>query len=142
MRAIGLDIHRDFCEVAVVEDATVSSAGRIETSPAALELFATSLGPDDRVALEVSGHACEIARLIEPHVGQMLVVSPGDSGIRQASAKTTASTPGRLRSSCGRAPWIRCGSQTSQPASCGGGLRGEASSCVRARVRRTRFTPS
>ncbi len=49
MRAIGLDVHRDFCEVAVVEEARVSSAGRIETTPAALELFAESLGRDDRV---------------------------------------------------------------------------------------------
>ena len=88
MRAIGLDIHRDFCEVAVVEEARVSSAGRIETTPAALELFAESLGPDDRVALEVSGNAWEIARIIEPHVCQVLVVSPGDTGIRQARAKT------------------------------------------------------
>jgi transposase len=51
-------------------------------------LFASSLAPDDRVALEVSGNAWEIARLIEPHVAQVLVVSPSDTGIRQARAKT------------------------------------------------------
>lgn len=88
MRAIGLDSHRDFCEVAVVEEGEVRSAGRIETTPEALELFAQSLAPTDRVALEVSGNAWEIARLIEPHVGQVLVVSPSDTGIRQARAKT------------------------------------------------------
>ncbi len=88
MRAIGLDVHRDFCEVAVVEHGEVTSAGRIETTPAALELFAGSLGPDDRVALEVTGNAWEIARLIEPHVERVLVVSPSDTGIRQARAKT------------------------------------------------------
>jgi hypothetical protein len=39
------------------------------------------------VALEVTGNAWEIARLIEPHVAQVLVVSPSDTGIRQARAK-------------------------------------------------------
>ncbi len=40
------------------------------------------------MALEVTGNAWEIARLIEPHVSQALVVSPSDTGIRQARAKT------------------------------------------------------
>ena len=44
MRAIGLDVHRDFCEVAIAEGGEVRSAGRVETKPAALELFAQSLG--------------------------------------------------------------------------------------------------
>jgi transposase len=60
----------------------------VETKPEQIELFAGSLAPDDRVALEVSGNAWEIARIIEPHVAQVLVVSPSDTGIRQARAKT------------------------------------------------------
>ncbi len=40
MRSIGLDIHRDFCEVAIAEGGEVRSPGRIEMSPEALELFA------------------------------------------------------------------------------------------------------
>ena len=54
-------MHRDFCEVAICEAGVVRSAGRIESSPEVLELFAQSLGPDDRVALEVTGAAWEIA---------------------------------------------------------------------------------
>ena len=88
MRSVALDVHLDFCEVAIVEDGELRSAGRIETKPENIELFAGSLGPDDRVALEVTGNAWEIARLIEPHVAQILVVSPSDTGIRQARAKT------------------------------------------------------
>ncbi len=88
MRAIGLDIHRDFCEVAIHEAGELRSAGRIETTPAALELFAGSLAPDDWVAFEVSGNAAEIARIVEPHVARVVVVSPSDTGIRQARAKT------------------------------------------------------
>jgi transposase len=88
VRSIGLDVHRDFCEVAIVEAGEVRSAGRIETTPATLELFAQSLGASDRVVLEVTGNAWEIARILEPHVGEVLVVHPGDTGIRQARAKT------------------------------------------------------
>lgn len=88
MRSIGLGVHRDFCEVAIVEAGEVRSAGRIETTPATLALFAQSLCASDRVVLEVTGNAWEIARILEPHVGQVLVVHPGDTGIRQARAKT------------------------------------------------------
>jgi transposase len=87
-RAIGLDVQRDFCEVALCEAGVVRSAGRIETSPEALELFAQSLGCEDRVALEVSGGAWEIAGVLEPHVERVVVVSPDDTGIRRARAKT------------------------------------------------------
>ncbi len=88
MRSVALDVHLDFCEVAIVEEGEVRSAGRIETKPEQIELFASSLAPDDRVALEVTGNAWQIARIIEPHVAQVLVVSPSDTGIRQARAKT------------------------------------------------------
>jgi transposase len=87
-RAIGLDVHRDFCEVAIAEDGVVRSAGRVETTPERLELFAQSLGAADRVALEMTGGAWEIARILEPHVQRVIAVSPDDTGIRQARAKT------------------------------------------------------
>jgi hypothetical protein len=54
MRSVALDVHLDFCEVAIVEDGEVRSAGQIKTKPEQIELFAQSLGPDDRVALEVT----------------------------------------------------------------------------------------
>ena len=61
MRSIGLDVHRDFCEVAIAEQGKVRSAGRIATRPDVLELFAQSLTTDDRGVLEVTGNAWEIA---------------------------------------------------------------------------------
>jgi transposase len=88
MRSIGLDIHRDFCEVAIAEAGEIRSPGRIEMTPAALKLFAQSLAADDRVALEVSGNAWEVARIIKPHVARVVVVSPADTAIRSARAKT------------------------------------------------------
>jgi len=101
VRSVALDVYLDFCEVALVEDGELRSAGRIATTPERIELFAGSLGPDDRVALEMTGNAWEIARIIEPHVAQVLVVSPADTGIRQAQARAKtdrldARTPARL----------------------------------------------
>ena len=87
-RAIGLDVHRDFCEVAIAEEGRVRSAGRVITTPEVLEVFAASLTRSDRVALEVTGNAWEIARILTPHVARVVVVSPADTGIRQARAKT------------------------------------------------------
>ena len=88
MRAVALDVHRDFCEVAIVTEGQLRSAGRIETKPETLELFARSLDVRDWVALEVTGNAWAIARILEPHVARVIVVSPSDTGIRQARAKT------------------------------------------------------
>jgi len=88
VRAVGLDIHRDFCEVAIMEAGELRSAGRVKATPEELELFAGSLGPDDWVAMEVSGNAAQIVRIIEPYVARVVVVSPSDTGIRQARAKT------------------------------------------------------
>jgi transposase len=87
-RAVGLDLHRDFCEVAICEDGVVRSAGRVSMTPEALEAFASSLEPTDRVAMEVSGGAWEVARILEPHVERVVVVSPDDTGIAQARTKT------------------------------------------------------
>ena len=88
MRSIGLDIHRDFCEVAIAEGGEVRSPGRVEMRPEALALFAGSLARTDQVALEVSGNAWEVARIVRPHVARVVVVSPADTGIRSARAKT------------------------------------------------------
>jgi transposase len=88
VRAVALDVHRDFCEVAIVEGGRLRSAGRIKTRPEELELFAQSLDPRDWVALEVTGNAWAIAGILEAHVARVIVVSPTDTGIRQARAKT------------------------------------------------------
>ena len=89
MRFIGLDVHRDFCEVAIAEDGRVRSAGRVATSVEALELFAGSLGADDAVALEATSGAARIAALIEPHVARVVVADTRKlAAISQAKAKT------------------------------------------------------
>ena len=54
MSFIGLDVHPDFCEVAIAEDGAVRRA--------------QSLVADDVVAMEATANALAIARIIEPHV--------------------------------------------------------------------------
>ena len=56
VRAVALDVHRDFCEVAIAEGGFVRAAGRIETERAALALFAESLAPTHEVAIEATAN--------------------------------------------------------------------------------------
>jgi hypothetical protein len=141
-RAIGLDVQRGFCEVAIVEGGELRSAGRIETTPERLELFARSLGSADRVALEVCGSAWEIARILEPRVARVVVVSPNDTGIRQARAKTDGLDSRTWRGCCGPASSIRSGRPMSRAGCCAAASRAASSWCGRARAPRTGFTRS
>src|ERR687898_1306484 len=87
-RAIGVDVHRDFCVVAICEDGQVRSGARVPSTPEGLTLLAESLMPSDRVVLEVTGSCWEVARILESHVDRVVVVSPDDTGITRARAKT------------------------------------------------------
>lgn len=79
MRCIGLDVHQRFCVVAICEGGGEARlAGRIETSPQQLELFAASLAPTDRVALEATGAAFAIARILAPHVAEVVVANASE----------------------------------------------------------------
>lgn len=62
-RSIGLDVHRDFCEIAIADGGRARSAGRVAATPDRLKILACSLLPDDRVVLEATGSALTIARI-------------------------------------------------------------------------------
>jgi transposase len=88
-RAIGLDVHRDFCVVAICERGRARVAGRVETSPEQLELFGRSLAATDRVVLEATGNAWAIARVLEPHVAEVVIAHPKRvRAIAEAKIKT------------------------------------------------------
>lgn len=88
-RCIGLDVHREFAEVAIWEDGIVRSAGRIATTPDALRLFAESLCEHDEVALEATGNTHAIVRLLERHVARVVVSNPRKTRvIAEARVKT------------------------------------------------------
>jgi transposase len=89
VRSIGLDVHRDFCEVALRDGGVTRSAGRIETSPEQLEPFARSLAATERVALEAAGNAWAIARLLIPYLGEVVLAHPKKlRAIAEAKVKT------------------------------------------------------
>jgi len=83
-----LDVHREFCVVAICEDGVTRSVGRVPCTPDVIAALAESLLASDRVALEVTGSCWEVARLLEPCVDRVVVVSPDDTGIASARAKT------------------------------------------------------
>ena len=89
MRYLGLDVHRDFCEVAIKDESGLRLAGRVKSSVSELELFAQSLAPDDEVALEATGGALQIARILEGHVARVLIANTRKlSAIAESKVKT------------------------------------------------------
>jgi len=71
-----MDIHRDFCEVAISEGGKARSAGRVSTDRETLTMFGQSLASDDKVIVESTGNALEIARVLEPFVGEVVIANP------------------------------------------------------------------
>jgi transposase len=89
VRAFGLDVHRDYCEVAIAEDGGIRSAGRLPTRVAALELFAQSLVASDVVALEATTGADKIVALLQARGIRVLVANTRKlRSITEAKAKT------------------------------------------------------
>jgi transposase len=61
VRYIGMDVHREFAQLAVVEDGLLRDDGRIGVTPEALRAWAAGLRGDDEVALEATGNSDAIA---------------------------------------------------------------------------------
>jgi transposase len=88
-RCIGLDVHREFAQVAVWEDGRVRQAGKIDLTAEALRAFCDSLGPQDEVAVEATCNTHAIVRLIEPRVARVVVSNPQKTrAIAEAKVKT------------------------------------------------------
>ncbi len=88
-RCIGLDVHREFAQVAIWESGLVRHAGQVATTPEALRLFADSLAPTDEVAIEATANTHAIAKLIEPRVARVVVSNPIKTrAIAEAKVKT------------------------------------------------------
>jgi hypothetical protein len=54
---MGLDIHQDFCAVAVCENGRLRFAGKVETTLEQLAALVETPLPDDEVALEATSSA-------------------------------------------------------------------------------------
>src|ERR671921_15172 len=89
VRYIGMDVHREFAQLAVVEDGVVRDEGRIGVTPEALRAWAAGLTADDQVALEATGNSDAIATLLTPLVGRVVVSNPSKTrAIAEAKVKT------------------------------------------------------
>ncbi len=89
VRYIGMDVHREFAQLAVVEDGLVRDEGRIGVTPGALREWAAGLLGDDQVALEATGNSDAIANLLMPLVGRVVVSNPSKTrAIAEAKVKT------------------------------------------------------
>jgi transposase len=90
MRAIGLDVHKHFAEVAVAEPGQgIVRRERIPVTPASLRHFAAQLGADDQVVLEASFNTWAVAELLGKHAGRVIVSNPMRTrAIASAKVKT------------------------------------------------------
>lgn len=97
VRFFGLDVHRDFCEVAVAEDGELRSLGRVLTTPQELRRFAGALQESDEVAMEATGVSAMIARIIEGHVARVVVCNAQELPVARAKTdRLDAQTLARL----------------------------------------------
>jgi len=83
-----MDVHRDFCEIAIAEAGHIRSAGRVATDPQTLELFARSPVATDEVAIEAMSNTLAIARIVEPHLRRVVLVNT--KAVREKTAGTSS----------------------------------------------------
>lgn len=76
MRIIGMDIHRSFAQVAILEDGAITRELRVELIHEPLVAFARTLSLDDEVVIEVTGNSAAVERLLRPHVKRVAVANP------------------------------------------------------------------
>ena len=62
MRVIGLDVHRSFAEVAILENGTIQHAGRFKPEHWRVIAFGKALKRGDEVVLEATGNTSVIVR--------------------------------------------------------------------------------
>ena len=53
-RSVGMDVHRSFAQVAILEDGKITDSLRIEMEHDAVVAFGRSLRPNDEVVLEAT----------------------------------------------------------------------------------------
>jgi transposase len=84
-----MDVHRSFAQIAIVEEGLCRDEGRIGVRPEELRAWASSLCPDDEVALEATTNSDAIATLLRPLVRRVVVSNPRKTrAIAEAKVKT------------------------------------------------------
>lgn len=89
IRYFGLDVHRDFVEIAVSEGGQVRHLGRVAARVEDLERFAETLRAGDEAALEATSNALAVTWVISPHIASVTTVNTRRlAAISHAKTKT------------------------------------------------------
>ena len=90
MRYFGLDVHKAFIQVCVIDDAGQRlQEFRIAATAEGVGAFASRLGEEDEVVLEATFHSWAIWGLLAPHAGRAVVANPPQvKAIAHARVKT------------------------------------------------------
>lgn len=76
MRSIGMDVHRSFAQVAILDGGKFTEETRIELEHDAVLSFGQRLRKDDEVVLEATGNTAAIVRLLTPFVARVVIANP------------------------------------------------------------------
>lgn len=76
MRHVGIDLHRDFAQVAYLQNGKLTGQRRVLIGPDHLRAFAKSLGPEDHVVMESTSFVWPVYALLEKHAGSVTVSNP------------------------------------------------------------------
>jgi transposase len=75
MRVIGMDIHRSFAQVAILEDGQIIREQRVDLVHGPLVNFAKTLSLEDEVVIEATGNSAAVERLMRPYVKRVAVAN-------------------------------------------------------------------
>lgn len=89
-RSFGMDVHRSFAQIAVVEDGLCRDEGRIGVKPEDLRSWAAeTLRADDEIVLEATTNSDAIATMLRPMVARVVVSNPRKTrAVAEAKVKT------------------------------------------------------
>jgi transposase len=76
MRVIGMDVHRSFAQVAILEDGEIKHQLRIDLIRHRVLEFAKTLDQDDEVVVEATGNSAAVERLLRPYVKRVAIANP------------------------------------------------------------------
>lgn len=76
MRVIGMDIHRSFAQVAILDRGEVRTEKRVELVFDKILAFGRTLRPDDEIVIEATGNTAAVERLLRPFVGRVIIANP------------------------------------------------------------------
>jgi transposase len=75
MRIVGMDIHRSFAQVAILENGQITKELRVDLTYEPLVKFAKTLSADDEVVIEATGNSAAVERLMRPYVKRIAVAN-------------------------------------------------------------------